>query len=204
MVKPENHKEAVPLAHYRARFAQADPGEIRQRLKDAVWKGGEFYVNLLGSEYAISHPECTLRAVEGNAVPPVSVQIFLLRYLVEGKDAAFLGQWKTFREMPWGETYQVPFSGRILSRAAFTFGTRIAAFRTACEQLGGLPLDQGDAGWEFSLLGNYRLRILIWEGDEEFPPSAQILYSDNFAAGFTAEDRVIAAELLIGAIKSKM
>ena len=48
------------------------------------------------------------------------------------------------------------------------------------------------------------MRILIWEGDEEFSPSAQILYSDNFAAGFGAEDRVVAADILIGTIKSHM
>ena len=48
------------------------------------------------------------------------------------------------------------------------------------------------------------MRIFIWEGDEEFPPSAQILYSDNFAEGFTAEDRAVAADILIAAIKANM
>ena len=35
----------------------------------------------------------------------------------------------------------------------------------------------------------------FWEGDEEFPPSAQILYSDNFQFGFHAEDMVVAGDL---------
>ena len=48
------------------------------------------------------------------------------------------------------------------------------------------------------------MRILVWEGDEEFPPNAQVLYSDNFAEGFAAEDRVVAGDLLISAIKSRM
>ena len=48
------------------------------------------------------------------------------------------------------------------------------------------------------------MKILIWQGDEEFPPNAQILYSDNFAEGFAAEDRVVAGDILITTIKAKM
>ena len=42
------------------------------------------------------------------------------------------------------------------------------------------------------------------QGDEEFPPNAQVLYSDNFAEGFAAEDRVVAGDILISTIKSYM
>ena len=106
--------------------------------------------------------------------------------------------------MPWGEMYIKPYTGRVLTRAAFTFGTRVASFRAACEKLGALPLPNGDAGYEFTLVGDYRVRILVWEGDDEFQPNAQVLYSDNFADGFAAEDRVVAGDILIGVIKSRM
>ena len=62
--------------------------------------------------------------------------------------------------------------------------------------------DIGDAGFEFTLLGNYRLRMLLWAGDDEFPPSSQVLYSDNFETGFSAEDRVVAGDILISSIKN--
>jgi hypothetical protein len=48
------------------------------------------------------------------------------------------------------------------------------------------------------------MRILVWEGDDEFPPNAQVLYSDNFAEGFAAEDRVVAGDILITHIKASM
>ena len=98
--------------------------------------------------------------------------------------------------------YIGPYTGRVLTRAAFTFGTRAAAFRAACEKMGAVPLQHGDAGYRFTLVGNYQMQILIWEGDEEFPPNAQVLYSDNFAEGFAAEDRVVAGDILISTIKS--
>ena len=200
----ENHKEEVPFAHYEELFKKLDPADAAARLSSVKWDGKEFYVNLLSREFAIAHPDYAIRATDGGAVPALTVQTFLLRYLMETKSVPWLGQWKTFREMPWGEMYIKPFTGRALTRAAFTFGTNLAGFKTACEKMGGIPVSHGDAGYQFDFLGGYRMQILIWEGDEEFPPNAQILYSDNFAEGFAAEDRVVAADILIAAVKANM
>ena len=199
----ENHKEEVPFAHYEEQFRKLDPADAVARL-NVKWDEKEFYVNLLGREYAISHPECVIRALDGGKLPPLPVQTFLLRYLLESKEVSWAGQWKTFREMPWGEMYIKPYTGRVLTRAAFTFGFKLNPFRSACEKMGASPVKHGDAGYEFNLIGNYKMQILMWEGDDEFPPSAQILYSDNFADGFAAEDRVVAGDILISTIKSNM
>ena len=200
----ENHKEEVPFAHYEERFRALDVNDAQQRLPGVKWDGKEFYVNLLGREYAISHPVYTIRATDGGKVPPLPTQTFLLRYLLESKDVAWRGEWKTFREMPWGELYIKPYTGRVLTRAAFTFGTRVAKFRSACEKMGAEPVKHGDAGFWFDLIGGYQMQILVWEGDDEFPPNAQILYTDNFADGFAAEDRVVAGDILISVIKGNM
>ena len=194
----ENHKEQVPFGHYEKLFREADATQMAER-SGAKWDGEKFYVNLLGRSYAISHPEY---AISPNCVLPV--QTFLLRFLLEGKAVSWGASWKTFREMPWGELYIKPYTGRVLTRAAFTFGTRVEAFAAACEKMGATKLTSGDAGYEFQFIGNYKMRILVWAGDEEFPPNAQILYSDNFETGFQAEDRVVAGDILISVIKSNM
>ena len=198
----ENHKEEVPFAHYEQLFRSLNPQDALTRLNDIGWDGKEFTVTLLGRPFAIAHPDYTIRALDGGAVPPLPTQTFLLRYLLESKQVSWNGTWKTFREMPWGEMYIKPYTGRVLARAAFTFGTRVAAFRAACEKMGATPVPHGDAGYLFDLIGDYRMQILVWEGDDEFPPNAQVLYSDNFADGFAAEDRVVAGDILISTIKS--
>ena len=199
----ENHKDEVPFAHYEQQFKPLNAEEAAART-GAKWDGKEFYVNLLGREFAISHPDYAIRALDEGKLPPLPTQTFLLRYLLEGKAVAWTGEWKTFREMPWGEMYNTPYTGRVLTRAAFTFGTRVAAFQAAAEKMGAQAVAHGDAGYEFAFLGNYKMRILVWEGDDEFPPSAQVLYSDNFAAGFAAEDRVVAGDILITTVKANM
>ena len=200
----ENHKEEVPFAHYAEKYRALDPDEVTGRVTDVKWDGKEFYVNLLGREFALAHPEYAIRALDNGFVPPLPTQTFLMRYLLESKTVAWQGSWKTFREMPWGEMYIKPYTGRVLTRAAFTFGTRVAAFRAAAEKMGATALPHGDAGYQFDLIGGYRMQIMVWEGDDEFPPNAQVIYSDNFETGFAAEDRVVAGDILISTIKANM
>ncbi len=198
----ENHKEEVPFAHYEALFGALNPQAVCTRLPDVAWDGECFTLRLLGRDFAIAHPGYAIRALDGGTVPPLPTQTFLLRYLLEGKNIKWNGQWKTFREMPWGEMYIQPYTGRVLTRAAFTFGTRVAAFRAACEKMGAVKLPHGDAGYQFELVPGYHMQLLVWEGDEEFPPNAQVLYSDNFETGFAPEDRVVAGDILISTVKA--
>ncbi|MBR2309301.1 MAG: DUF3786 domain-containing protein [Oscillospiraceae bacterium] len=200
----ENHKEEVPFSYYEDKFRALNPEDATARLQDIKWDGKEFYVNLLDREFAISHPDYAIRALDEAPLPPLPVQTFLLRYLLECKTVTWLGTWKTFREMPWGEMYIKPYTGRVLTRAAFTFGTRVEAFKAACEKMGATPLKHGDAGYQFDFIGGYAMQIIVWEGDEEFPPNAQVIYTDNFAEGFAAEDRVVAGDILISTIKANM
>ena len=199
----ENHKEEVPFAHYCERFAALDPQEAAART-GTPFENGAFCLTLLGHPYRITHPEFSISGEGGKALKSLTAQTFLMRWLLEGKQTAGSRDFLTFREMPWGELYIQPFTGRVLQRAAFSFGTRLEAFRAACTAMGGLPLQAGDAGFEFTLLGNYRLRMLLWAGDDEFPPSAQLLYSANFVDGFAAEDRVVAGDLLCNEIKANL
>lgn len=205
MAVVENNKEEVPFRHYCELFRDLDPEEAAKRC-GVTFENGEFRVRLLDTDYLIAWPEFAIRTESGKglALDKLPMQTFLMRYLLEGRQAGESTRLLTFREMPWGEVYIQPFTGRCLTRAAFTFGTRIAAFRKGAEALGGQPTGHGDAGYLFELIGGYRMELIVWEGDEEFPPSSQILYTDTFADGFSAEDRVVSGDILITAIKSRM
>lgn len=200
----ENHKEEVPFAFYEEKYRKLDPQEVISRVPDVKWDGKEFKVVLLGRELCLAHPGYGIRAADGKEVPPLHTQTFLLRYLLEGRKTPWQGTFKTFREMPWGELYIKPYTGRVLTRASFTLGTQVERFRSAAEKMQAAAVSHGDAGYLFNLIGDYQMQIMVWAGDDEFPPSAQVLYSDNFAEGFQAEDRVVAGDILISAIKSNM
>lgn len=201
----QNNKEEVPFAYYEARFRSLVPEEAARRC-GVEFSGGCFSVTLLGVRYHIRWPEYAISADTENAfaLSNLPCQTFLLRFLLEGKKALPSAGFRTFREMPWGEMYITPYTGRCLTRSAFAFGRKIGEFSNACEEMGAQRIAHGDAGYLFEFLGGYRMQIMIYEADEEFPPSSQILYSGNFADGFAAEDRVVAGDILISAIQAVM
>lgn len=198
MPEIKNNLEEAPFSFYLTRFQALDPAAAAARC-GVVFDGEAFSLCLLGREYRLAFPS---GAIAPDA--PTKTQTFLMRRLTDGRSAPFRGSFLTFREMPWGELYIKPFTGRCLTRAAFSFGAKLSAFAAACEAMGAKKLPYGDVGYEFELLPDFRMRLLVWAGDDEFPPNAQLLFSDNFIDGFAAEDRVVAGDLLITAIKERM
>ncbi len=202
----QNNKEMVPFEHYVALYRDIDPVEASARCGvpfDAEKKC--FRMKLLNAEYELAFPEFAISGPEnGFALKNLPAQMLLIRFLLEGKASKSSGAFLTYREMPWGEVYIKPFTGRCLTRAAFTFGTRLNAFQKAMENTSAIPLKNGDAGYQIEVLPGYDIRIIVWEGDDEFPPNAQILFSDNFPQAFSAEDRTVVGDIVISDIKSRM
>lgn len=201
----KNNKDEVPFQHYLQQFQQMDPEDAVRRL-EIPFDEGAFTLRFLNESYTITCPEYTISSGEPSAfaLGKLQAQTFLLRYLLTGKHLPAAGGWKTFRQLPWGEVYLQPFNGRCIRRSAFTFSRDLNKFAAASRKLGGAEIKQGDKGFEFAVVQDYRIRLSVWDAAEEFAPNAQILFSDNFAAGFLADESVAAAELLIGAVSAAM
>ncbi|MCC8066016.1 MAG: DUF3786 domain-containing protein [Clostridiales bacterium] len=203
----KDNKERVPFEHYQAEYEKADPQEISVRTGfPYVEEEKAFRVKFLGVEYFAGFPEFIVRPVKESDeyLPLVSMnaaKILVIRFLIEGCMATGTGKFLTYREVPWGETYYRQFNGRCMMRLAYSYGNRLDAFRAAMEKLGAKPIAAGDAGYEVELFDGFPIRFQLWSGDEEFPPSSQILFGDNFAAAFHAEDLVVACDVIIGTMK---
>ena len=203
----ENNKERVPFEHYAALYAKLDPLEAGERCGVAYdAAAGVFRVRLFYVDYALTWPEFSIRSEDkdGLALTSLPAQMLIIRYLLEGKKSRGTGAFLPYREMPWGEVYIKPFTGRCLTRAAFAFGTRLDDFRAALEGMPVMMLNRGDVSCQAELMPGYEMRLIVWEGDDEFPPNSQMLFSDNFPQAFSAEDRTVAGDLLITEIKRRM
>lgn len=203
----ENHKEMVPFAHYAGLYAKLDPAEAAARCGvryDAQTR--RFKVRLLYVDYTLTWPIFCIRSEDENgfALNDLPAQMLLMRFLLEGKKSVGTGAFLPYREMPWGEVYLKPFTGRCLNRAAFTFGVHLGRFTKAMETLPAIKLDKGDAAYQIEVMPGYDVRLIVWEGDDEFPPNSQILFSDNFPQAFSAEDRTVVGDILISDIKRRM
>lgn len=207
MPNVENHKEMVPFEHYVGLFEKLDPVEAAERCGVKYDpEAGRFTVRLLYVDYAVTWPKFSIASADetGFALDNLPAQMLIIRYLLEGKRSISGGNFLPYREMPWGEVYLKPFTGRCLTRAAFTFGTRLEAFRKAAGETPAIPLNRGDAAFQLEIMPGYDVRLIVWEGDDEFPPNSQILFSDNFPQAFSAEDRTVVGDILISDLKRRM
>ncbi|MDR1353324.1 MAG: DUF3786 domain-containing protein [Treponema sp.] len=130
--------------------------------------------------------------------------ILILRYLCEGRYFCGNGKRLSYNEVPWGPVYYRNFEGRCLKRLACGFGNDIPRFRRIIENAPGLKaekLPQGDAGYRLEFLSGLFISLILYAGDDEFPPSAQILFDDNLVSAFTAEDLAVAGEVAIDRLK---
>jgi hypothetical protein len=204
----KDNKERVPFEHYKEEYREKDPQEISQRTGFPFSEERQcFTVRFLGRDYEINFPEYTVQPVtQQDGWDPLmemtAAQILVLRHLLEGCQVSGTGKFLTYREVPWGEVYYRQFNGRCMMRLAFSYGNRIDAFRRSLEAMGAKEIKAGDAGYEIELFDGFFIRFQIWGGDEEFPPSSQILFSDNFPAAFHAEDLVVACDVIIGTMKN--
>ena len=194
-----NNKEGRPLAYYLEKFREKDAAAVAARcglpLDEAQ---GAVRMTLLGETYSVSHPDFT---VVGPAPLTDAERILLLRYLVDGQYAMPSGQYLTYREVPWGEVYLQQFTGRCVKRFAFSYGAKPELLCRIMERLPAKRLARSDCGWEVELMPGLGVQLLLWLADEEFPPNAQILFSDNFRYAFTAEDLANAGDILLNRMK---
>ena len=203
----KDNKERIPFEHYLEEFAAINPQEAAARA-GVPWneETQEFEVRMMQKSFLVKWPECTVRKAEEteeygameDGIPP---KIMVMRYLTRGVASVGSGKFLTYREVPHGEVYFRQFQGRCILRLAFSYGNRLEDFRKKMETLGAVPCEHGDAGYEFEFLNGYRVQFLLWAGDEEFPPSAQILFSDNFPLSFEAEDLAVVGDIAIGTLK---
>lgn len=204
----KDSKEQRPYEYYLKTYQEIDPKEISERtgfFYDEEKK--VFTVVFMGSTYEISFPDYKISHKEDEkGVYPLeeamNAKIFMVRYLSEKAKAPSSGKFLTYREVPWGEVYFRQFQGRCLMRLAFSYGNKLEAFKKVMTAMGAKPLEQGDCAFELEFMEGLFIRLILWEGDDEFPPSSQILFSDNFAVTFAAEDLAVAGDICINMMKA--
>ena len=201
-----NQMQDAPLEHYHAIFRELDPEEASRRTGLAYYADSrQFALELLGNTVYAQWPEFKLVPADPETCPKVlygfSMQILAIRFIIAGASAPASGEFKAYRELPWGELYDANFQGRCIMRFAYGFGYKADKFEKAADSLGGRRLSLGDVSYDLPFLGGVMCRFILWRPDDEFPPSSQILFSSNAQVAFNAEDLAGVGDVVIGALK---
>ena len=197
-----DHKNGVPIEHYRSVFASMSPEEMAAK-SGVPYADGGFSLTLLTRTVTVSWPEMEAIFTDDGTAAAANIRILLARLIMEGRLTSAHGKMLAYTDMPWGNVYAQQFRGRCILRLAGTYGNNLPGFRSACEQLGGQPAASGDVSYDMPVLPGLTLRLILWEGDDEFPAQAQILFSDNFPDAFKAEDNAVVGDIVLNAMKGR-
>ena len=206
----KDNKERIPLEHYLSEYRNIDPKEAAERCSvEYDEEKQQFHIRLMGFRYLVDFPEFAVHKEDENEegafllLDMVPAKIIVLRFLISAQMVKSSGKYLTYREVPWGEVYFRQFEGRCLMRLKFGFGFKLDKFAEGMEKIPGVKkLSLGDVSYEFEFINGLHVRFILWAGDEEFPPSSQILFEDNFPYACQAEDLAVVGDISISTLKA--
>ncbi len=157
----------------------------------------ELRVPFLNRVYRVAYPDFTFR---DEAAPdqevPIQEQVLILHYLIGGSDRR-TDEVIAYREIEGAAFYFSSFVKRAIDPLKKVFGQNAASLSGPAGVLGGTTIQAGDAGYEFQVLPHAPIQLILWEGDEEFEPEANILFRENIADFFSPEDVAWYAGMLV-------
>ena len=205
----KDNKERIPFEHYLSVYQKLNPKEAAERCGvEYDEERQQFHIRLMGYRYLVDFPEFAVHKEDEDEegafllLDMVPAKIIVLRFLLSAQVVKSSGKYLTYREVPWGEVYFRQFEGRCLMRLKFGFGFKLDKFAEGMEKLPGVKkLSLGDVSYEFEFINGLHVRFILWAGDEEFPPSSQILFEDNFPYAYQAEDLAVVGDISITTLK---
>jgi len=187
--KTSNYDKLVE--QWQRRFVEMDK-EYLTRLLPELGREGEYYtISHYRRRFGIHEKTGRIVPLEDNR--PVSIYTQLNIYTLFGyvkPTARFIGDWLPFADLRDASPFKTAFDRMILLPLAATFSGKEEAFRRACEALGGRPLSGSGAKYEIDAFACIPVRFLFWDGDEEFPAQANILF-DRSATDFIHVESVV-------------
>jgi len=148
-----------------------------------------FRAPFLDQVYHIDYPDFNfINQRDTSKEVPIQEQILILHYMEATEVKPPSGQWVSYREIPGASFYFAAFVKRAIDPVKKVFGYNITPLAEAVRPLGGEKIEAGDAGYEFQVFPAVPLQLIVYTGDDEFPPEANILFDENIGQMLPPED----------------
>lgn len=185
-------------------LVRQDIGDISRRSEGRL-SGRDIVIEFMGSEYTASMEKESLTTRDGDRSNPF-FEAIILHYLVNAKDISQSGKKITFRELEGGSFYYGAFYNRTIAPLIDRFGKDPKELIPAGLGTGGSVIDMGDAAVEIPIFPKISFYIVLWEGDDEVAPNANVLFDSTSGYHLPTEDmaalgNMVASQLIRNADK---
>jgi hypothetical protein len=155
-------------------------------------------LDFLNRKIRITWPDCDISFIESGDEVPIQQQVLLLHYLIGAKGSGISGEWIAYQEVPDGKFYLDAFLRRAKNPMVQGFGMQPELLvKLATEVYGAKPFDQGDLSVVVQALPMVPVALILWKGDDEFPPEGTILFDRSISNILSAEDIAWLAGMII-------
>lgn len=151
-------------------------------------------VSYMGEDYRINCKNGEVIRLIGNNPVKTTVKVLILHYLLHSIKRQSSGKLISFREVRGGgANYYPTFYKRAILPLQKTFAKNSEKLILAGIKLKGKSATYGDASVTVPVFPLIPVTYVIWQGDDEIPSSATILFDSNVSSYLSCEDIVIAA-----------
>ena len=147
----------------------------------------EFTLIFLNDEFHIKPSNRTVIGPGGQDTKPF-ISVLLLHYLVYAKDIGLESRLITFRELSGGDVYYNAFQRRAIIPITNAFGSNCEALRVAGRRIHAEEGEHGDISVRIQVFPRISVTVILWEGDEEIPPSSNMLFDASIKELLPTED----------------
>ena len=162
----------------------------------ATQSGGEVIINYMGRPYKITLQGVKISPPDSDEEAPMREKVLILHYFLSAKGTALTNNLITFRELPEGKVYLPTFNKRTTYPLVKYFGENPLLLVEAAEKMGGSKADYGDAAVTFDAFRYVPVTIVMWKGDDEFPPEGNILFDSTVTDYLSTEDTIVLCETI--------
>lgn len=180
----------VVCDNWRKIYQAMDKEELKERFH---LKSDEqaLYIMFYNEEYRLDHKSGMLTLLhdpDRKLLFAAVISIYnLFHYSKPG--AVLSNEFVPFRQVKRAAPFAPAFQKKTVDFLAETFDGHMEELRRACISLGGTPMKQGDVGYQISVFDCLPIQVFFWDGDEEFPAQANILFDANIT-DFVHEETV--------------
>jgi len=152
-------------------------------------------IPFLNRMYTMTYPDFEFTANDQREVP-IQEQVLILHYLL-GKDIPRSEQWVAYRDINGASFYFSAFVKRAIDPLKKVFGHDVDSFINASQHLNAQSIQTGDAGMIFYPFPRIPVQMILWCGDDEFPPEANILFQNKIEDQLSPEDIAWLAGMIV-------
>lgn len=167
---------------WRQKFLTMDQEEICRRLPEIEQREDVLVLEHFGRALAVDRKTGDIRALsdDGPVYVMTKFNVYTLFWYVKAQ-ARLTGEWLPYRELKGGSPFGPAFQKGVLEPLAATFSGHEDLLEKAVEQMKGERLSS--SGYMFHAFQCIPVRLNFWDGDEEFPAQANLLF-DSSAVDF--------------------